>query len=373
MPTTLSTGVPARLLPARSRGPRARRSRLAACAAAAVLLLGPLASACGGSATAGGSGSGGGPVLKLKDPGNEGVLAYAKREGILEKRLEAVGAKVQWGGTYASFTATIDAVRSRSVNVLEGAVSPALGYLSNSRDIKIFAFTDPVTHASAPREDGLVVPPDSPLKNIRDLVGKKVAVNKGGRGEYLLLLALEQAGIPVDKVQRVYLNPDQGASAFATGKVDAWWAIVRAYPEVVAKGARVLVNGRSLPDKDLNIWAARTELLEQHPKVVQTFLDVLRELGEQEKREPEKFQNVFLKKGPTAVTGARLAEDIEKARHGNVPRYAGSADGPYVKAVGDLFRKYGVISTEVRPDQVIFDLRAVPARSPASGSPGTAS
>ncbi|MFB4317083.1 NrtA/SsuA/CpmA family ABC transporter substrate-binding protein [Actinomadura sp. 21ATH] len=335
--------------------PRPRRSRLLACAAAAAL-LGPAAAACDGSASAGGPGTG--AVLRLKDPGNEGVLAYAKREGILEKRLKAVGARVEWGGSYASFTATIDAVRSRSVNVLEGAVSPALGYLSTSRDIKIFAFTDPVTDRAAPREDGLVVPAGSPARSVHDLVGKRIAVNKGGRGEYLLLLALKEAGIPAARVQRVYLNPDQAASAFATGKVDAWWAIVRAYPEVVAKGARVLRQSRDLPDKDLNIWAARTELLDRHPEAVGTFLDVLRELSEQERREPEKFQNVFLKKGPTAVTGARLAEDIAKARHGNVPRHAAREDGAYVKAVSDVFSANGVIRTAVRPEDAIFDLRA---------------
>ncbi|MFC6936783.1 hypothetical protein ACFQHO_45265 [Actinomadura yumaensis] len=104
--------------------PRPRvAARPAAAALAAALLC--LTAACGGSATAGGAGGGpGAAVIRLKDPGNAGVLAYAKREGILERRLRAAGARVEWGGSYASFTATIDAVRSGSVNVLEGAVSP---------------------------------------------------------------------------------------------------------------------------------------------------------------------------------------------------------------------------------------------------------
>lgn len=121
-------------------------------------------------------------MLKLQDPGNAGPLAYAKREGILEKRLKAVGASVEWGGSYASFTATIDAVHSGSVNVIQGAISPAVGYLANSPDIKIFSVTDPVTDPAAPDTDGLVVRPDSPIKSVKDLVGKQVAVNKGGKG-----------------------------------------------------------------------------------------------------------------------------------------------------------------------------------------------
>ncbi|NUR69307.1 MAG: ABC transporter substrate-binding protein [Hamadaea sp.] len=309
-------------------------------------------SACDAGADA--AAGSGGAVLKLQDPGNAGPLAYAKREGILEKRLAAVNAKVEWGGSYASFTATADAVHAGSVNVLAGAISPVLGYLANSSDIRVFAVTDPVTDTAAPQTDGLVVPADSPIKSVADLVGRRVAVNKGGRGEYLLLLALQQANIPVDKVERVYLGLDQAASAFATGKVDAWWAIVNAYPQVVAKGARVLVHGRDLPDQDLSIVAARLELLQQHPEAVKVYLDVLRELTQQAKHEPEKFQNVFLQQGPTAITGDRLKLEIEKARYAQVPRLVTTADGAAVTSVSELFARYGVVKDTVAPADVFL-------------------
>ncbi|MFI7534926.1 ABC transporter substrate-binding protein [Streptosporangium sp. NPDC049376] len=331
----------------------------------AALSLTALTAACGGTGSGGTAvaaagnpaGKDGGAVLRIKDPGNAGPLAVAKKEGILERRLAEVGAKVEWGGSYASFTATVDAVRSGSINVLEGAISPVLGYLVSSKDIKIFAFTDPETDAAAPQTDGLVVRPDSPVRTVKDLVGKQVAVNKGGRGEYLLLLALQEAGIPADQVKRVYLNPDQGASAFATGKVDAWWAIVRAYPEAVAKGARVVVHGRDLPDKDLNMQAARTELLTEHPEVVRVYLKVLQELTEEARRDPGKFQNVFLTQGPTALSGARLEEENAKSRYANVPRFATPADASYVADVASVFQRYGVLPGAIDPKAVIFDLK----------------
>ncbi|WP_424535029.1 NrtA/SsuA/CpmA family ABC transporter substrate-binding protein [Sphaerisporangium viridialbum] len=348
--------------------PRPRRRVRAAVVALAISLAG-LATACGTPSAAGeesSSGGGTGAVLKLQDPGNAGPLAYAKREGILEKRLKAVGASVEWGGSYASFTATIDAVHSGSVNVLAGAISPAVGYLANSPDIKIFSVTDPITDPAAPQTDGLVVAPDSPVKSVKDLVGRQVAVNKGGKGEYLLLLALEKAGVPVDQVKRVYLNPDQGASAFATGKVDAWWAIVKAYPEVVAKGARVIVHGRDLDDRDLTIAAARDELLDQHPEAVRVYLDVLRELTAEAKQEPEKFENVFLKQGPTAVTGPRLELDIATAKYANIPRTVTKDDGANIQEVAGLFQKYGVVSGSIDPADVLFDLDAAGSSSPAA-------
>ena len=79
--------------------------------ALAALAIGSLAlaslAACGSDQAAAGADDT--VTLRLGDPGNNGVLAYAKKTGILEKELAKVGAKVEWGGQYASFTATIDA------------------------------------------------------------------------------------------------------------------------------------------------------------------------------------------------------------------------------------------------------------------------
>ncbi|WP_373412878.1 ABC transporter substrate-binding protein, partial [Streptomyces sp. NRRL B-24572] len=64
-------------------------------------------------------------------------------------------------------------------------------------------------HLGADGGEGILVREGSEITSVRDLVGRKVAVNKGGTVEYLLLKALAKAGIPADKVERVYLRPDQ--------------------------------------------------------------------------------------------------------------------------------------------------------------------
>ncbi|MBW4720297.1 NrtA/SsuA/CpmA family ABC transporter substrate-binding protein [Saccharothrix obliqua] len=318
--------------------------------AAAAVLVAALA-ACGGPADAGS-----GPVVvKLVDPGNYGPLAYAKKHGSFDGPLAALNAKVEWGGTYASFTATTDAIHSGAVNLVEGAFSPALGYLATSDDIRVVAVKDVVTDPRAGAGDGLVVPPDSPIKSVADLRGKRVAVNKAGRGEYLLLLALKEAGVPADQVQRVYLQQDQAASAFATGQVDAWVAIVRAFPQVVAKGARVVFRGRDLPSDDMNMFVARTDLLERAPEVVRAVLRVLSELDEQEKAEPEKFQNVFATQGPAAASGLQLDNNIATARHDNVLRLPQPGDEVRLAGVSAVFTENGVLPTAADPKKVFYD------------------
>jgi sulfonate transport system substrate-binding protein len=318
-----------------------------------------LLAACGSTNTpanaAAGADTGGAKVvLKLIDPGNSGVLAYAKKQGTLEKELAAANATVQWGGSYASFTATIDAVHSGSVNLLQGATSPVVGYLANSKDIKIFSVYDRVTDPQAPAADGLVVKPESPIRTVKDLIGKRVAVNKGGRGEYLLLLALEEAGVPVDQVQRVYLNPNEAGAAFSAGKVDAWWAIVRSYPQAVAAGARTVITSKEINDQDATVFAARTDLIQQNPKAIAVFLKVLQDLTIESKASPEKFQNVFLDKGPTATSGKLLADDTLTTKYAQVPHAVTDADVVKLQAVADFFVKYKVVPDKVDAKSAVY-------------------
>lgn len=308
---------------------------------AVIALVAALLSACNASADAGKT------VIKIGDPGNQGLLAYAKKTGILEERLEKADAKLEWGGSYASFTATIDAVRSGSINLLQGAISPAVGYLSTSKDLKIFAVADRTTDPTAPINDGLVVPGDSDIRTVKDLVGKKVAVNQGGRGHYMLFRALDQAGIAHDQVKLVNLPPDKAAGAFAAGQVDAWWAIVRGYPQAVANGARTIVSDRDVDNLDLTILAAKAELAKENPEALKVIQEVLAELNAEALKEPEKFQNVFSDSGPRATSGELLERDTEITRHQEPFRLVEDADIATIQEVADYFLKTKMISAPV--------------------------
>src|SRR4029078_9252912 len=91
----------------------------------------------------------------------------------------------------------------------------------------------------APKGEAILVPKDSPLKSVADLRGRKVALNKGSNVHYLLLKALEQAGVKYSEVEpgvlgagdagvkyweveRVCLAPADARAAFERGSVDAW-------------------------------------------------------------------------------------------------------------------------------------------------------
>jgi hypothetical protein len=66
-----------------------------------------------------------------------------------------------------------------------------------------------------------------------------VAVNLAAHGDYILLKALTNEGIPVDSVNRVAIQPPDAAAAFATGKIDAWSTFGVFFSTAVRNGARV--------------------------------------------------------------------------------------------------------------------------------------
>jgi sulfonate transport system substrate-binding protein len=63
---------------------------------------------------------------------------------------------------------------------------------------------------------------DSPINSVADLKGKKIALNKGSNVHYLLVRALEKAGLRYTDVKVVFLPPADGRAAFEKGAIDAW-------------------------------------------------------------------------------------------------------------------------------------------------------
>ncbi len=88
------------------------------------------------------------------------------------------------------------------------------------------------------------MPKDSKLNTVADLKGKKVALNKGSNVHYLLVKALEKAGVKYSEIEPVFLAPADARAAFERGAVDAWviWDPFQAAPKW-RREARTLADG----------------------------------------------------------------------------------------------------------------------------------
>jgi sulfonate transport system substrate-binding protein len=291
-------------------------------------------------------------VIRFSDPGNAGIFAYAKREGILERELSKVGAGLVWVPGPGAFSASFDAMNSGAINTAGGAISPIVGALSHNLRFRIYGISDP----GAVRQAGIISPASSSIRDVKDLVGKRVAVNLAAKGDYILLKALANDGVPADQVNRVPIQPPDAAAAFATGKIDAWSTFGVFYSTAVRNGAHVLVTEDKIQSDDVGVLSANVETLEKSPEAYQVIIKVAQDLAAQAHAHPEQFQNVFVDKGPTSVSGDELRIATEETKVLPVFRVPSAADKARIANVAAIFHRNKSIDRELAVDEIVFDV-----------------
>ncbi|MFJ5193427.1 NrtA/SsuA/CpmA family ABC transporter substrate-binding protein [Streptomyces sp. NPDC088394] len=321
--------------------PRPLRTAAAPALLTATALL--ALTACGSSEADSGSGAGGTVEIRIPDPGNSGVLALGKKDGSLDKALAKAGAKVRWTGSAGPFAPAAQAMNANQLDIATGSITSGITSLAQRPGFKFFTAVDPDAAG-----EGILVKNGSGVGSVADLVGKKVAVNQGGTGEYLLLKALAKAGIPAEKVKRVYLRPDQTAAVFNAGKVDAWavWATY-AVAEIGSGKAHFVADGAAIGSDNYSLNAVRTGFAEQHPGVVKALYRYLHDASAKEKRDPAAYLNVFTDVGPTAVTGKAKEVQTAFTREGGTVDAIGPQDIERFEDVAGFYAEQ-----KVTPDKV---------------------
>lgn len=312
-----------------------------------------LVAACG-SDSGTDAGSSASYVLKVTDPGNSGPLAVGKRDGTFDAALAPLGAKIEWVGTTPGFSSNLKLFNTKELDVSGAAFSPVVGALSKDVGVRIVAVQDP----AGKDQSGIIAAPGSGIRSVQDLVGKRVAVNPAGKGEYILLRALALAGVPADKVTRVPLQQKEAASAFATGKVDAWASFLIPYQEAKANGGIEIATEQSIGSKDNSVVVFRTEVLEERPDIAAKYLEVLQELTARQRTDPGQFENVFEQTGPRALSGPRLADALRVGGEVTVPHLPNEADAAALADVVDAFVANGVISRRITAADIFYDLKS---------------
>ncbi|MFE3054863.1 NrtA/SsuA/CpmA family ABC transporter substrate-binding protein [Nocardia sp. NPDC059239] len=318
------------------------------------LVLAPvvaLLAACGSGSTDTGSGE---VVLKVVDPGNAGPLAVGKRDGTFDKALAPLRARVEWVTTTPGFSSMLKLFNTRELDVSDAAFSPVVGALSKDVAVRIVSVSDP----AGKDQSGILAAPNSGIHSVADLAGKRVAVNPAGKGEYILLQALAQAGVPADKVTRVPLQQKDAATAFATGKVDAWASFLVPYQEAKANGGVEIATEQSIGSKDNTVFVFRTEVADKHPDIAAKFLQTVQQLTTRQRGNPADFQNVFDKTGPRALSGPRLTDAIRLGGDATVPHLPTDSDAADLATIVKLFRDNGVISRDITAADIFYDLKS---------------
>ena len=200
-------------------------------------------------------------------------LSISRLRGTLEKRLAAKNVKVVWAGPFNAYAPAAEALNADSIDITVGSSSAAISSIVGSAPISLFAY-----QWDAGDSSGIVVKANSPIKDVADLVGRTVAVNRGGTGDYQLTKALERAGIASDAVKRAYLTPVDSSAAFINGHVDAWSAWSIFFPTaLLEQDARVVALAKDFGSQNAVVYVARTPFATAHPDLLNDLLAELQE------------------------------------------------------------------------------------------------
>jgi sulfonate transport system substrate-binding protein len=145
------------------------------------------------------------------------LIVVLKTQGTLERQLAPLGVKPSWH----EFTSGLPLLEALNLDNLDFSADVA-------DTVPVFAqaagaqLTFVAQEAPSPSAQAILVREDSPIKTLADLKGKKIGFAKAAGAHYLLIAALDKAGLSFKDIEPAYLTPADGRAAFEKGAIDAW-------------------------------------------------------------------------------------------------------------------------------------------------------
>jgi sulfonate transport system substrate-binding protein len=209
-----------------------------------------------------------------------GSFNIVRARHTLDDRLAKRAIKIDW----ILFPAGPQLLEAMNAGAIE------LGHTGEAPPIFAQAANNPFVYIGNQRPDpsgeAILVADNSPIKSVADLKGKKVALNKGSNVHYLLVCALESAGLKYSDIYPVYLPPADARAAFDNGKIDAWviWDPFLTVARVATK-ARTLVDGTGLV-ANREFFLANRKFVEAHPEILDDLTKAVDEASSWAKEKP---------------------------------------------------------------------------------------
>ncbi|TCN26060.1 sulfonate ABC transporter substrate-binding protein [Mesobacillus foraminis] len=170
-----------------------------------------------------------------------GTLNILKADKSLDDTLKKKGFSIQWT-EFPAGPQLLEALNVGSINFGHTGEAPPIFAQAAEAPFVYFANEPP-----NPNGEAIIVPENSSIESLKDLKGKKIGLNKGSNVHFLLVKALEEAGIQYHEIETAFLPPADARAAFEKGDIDAWviWDPFLADAELTAN-ARIIANAKEL-------------------------------------------------------------------------------------------------------------------------------
>ncbi|MEO1351171.1 MAG: ABC transporter substrate-binding protein [Cyanobacteria bacterium J06635_15] len=207
--------------------------------------------------------------------------AIAEEEGLFEKN----GANVEliW---FDGYLASMEALASGQLDANCQTLNDTISFA----DAAVNGEVAVLVNDNSAGNDKIIVTGD--INSVEDLAGKSIALEEGVVGDFLLSLALEDAGLSRDDVEIKNLETGAAATAFAAEQVDAFAGWVPFWETALSReGSKELVSSAeypgAIPDLLVVSHTLRDEQPEQVQALVNTWFDILAFMEENTERANE--------------------------------------------------------------------------------------
>ncbi|MGN5765864.1 sulfonate ABC transporter substrate-binding protein [Acinetobacter calcoaceticus] len=191
-------------------------------------------------------------------------FAITKQQKLLEQ--EFPNAKVTWN-EFPAGPQILEALAVGSIDVGVTGDAPPVYAQAAGKPLYYIAY-----ETAKPLASAILIPKGSSLKQLAELKGKRIALQKGSSAHFLLVQAVRKAGLKWSDIQPIWLTPADARAAFQKGAVDAWaiWDPYYASTELEDQ-ARVLATGKNL-SPNYTFYLAAPNFVQQHPQAVTGLL-----------------------------------------------------------------------------------------------------
>jgi len=167
---------------------------------------------------------------------------------------------------YLSASEVIRAFRNQSLEAAALTLDEALQLVEIKIPIKIVLVTDFSAGAD-------VILAKSEINNFSDLIGKRVGVESGALGAYMISRALEINDIKIDQIEIVNLEVSEHEAAYKDNKIDALVTFEPTRTKLLADGAIELFTSREIPQEIVDVIVVHSDYLEEHRDKVKELIN----------------------------------------------------------------------------------------------------
>lgn len=267
-----------------------------------------------------------------------------KEFGWVEEEFAEDGIKIEWTLSQGS-NKSLEFLNSNSVDF--GSTAGAAAFISkaNGSPIKnIYIF-------SKPEWTALVTNPDSGIKEVSDLVGKKVAATLGTDPYIFLLRALNVEGVSAEEVEIVNLQHGDGASSLISGAIDGWAGLDPHMARLEIEADTELFY-RNVDFNTYGFLNVREEFAKDYPTYVNRVIKAYEKARKWAIENPEETAELLAKEAGIPLEVAQI--QIERTDYSN-PIPGKDQEEALIEA-GKVLQDSDVIKNDVNLEKLATDL-----------------